>query len=150
MLAEGSTCLTAWGRSGYCKIASNCQWIQDAQISEDNWTLCDDNGILICCEDLPEMAPTAKPVPQPDPKPEPQPDPKPVTFDYNRIFYTEEQCQELAQEHKRLKDAAGFIESIANGKLAERGDFPFAVSITLVDPNGSFEHKCGGSIITKR
>lgn len=73
-----------------------------------------------------------------------------MAFDYNRIFYTDEQCQALSEEYKRLEKEANPIESIANGENALPREFPFAVSINTIDSNGINEHKCGGSIITKR
>ncbi|XP_063708478.1 chymotrypsinogen A-like isoform X2 [Culicoides brevitarsis] len=117
---EGNPCLTSFGDDGFCTSSKNCKWIKE--IPENDWTLCDNN--LICCKNssssetyiLPSIS-----------------TPSPLNFNYNRIFYTPEQCKELSQQYSRI---AAPWEGIAHGEDANPQEFPFAV--------------CGGTIISKR
>lgn len=157
-LVEGSSCVTAFDGDGHCKNALNCQWLQDAQIKESDWTVCDNSwGItLVCCKDPLEgfsttlatttttKTTTTTTSTTTTAKPE-------DGFLYNRIFYTEEQCEELTQESTRLKNIANMvepIESIANGTNAEPRELPFVVVIYTYAPDANFT--CTGSIISKR
>lgn len=68
---------------------------------------------------------------------------------FDTIFYTDEQCKALHDEHKRL-EAIDYIEGVAHGEDAEPGEFPFMASLLTLQEDGSYLPTCGGSIITKR
>lgn len=77
---------------------------------------------------------------------------KPVDhFLYNKIFYTDEQCQKLNQRYIRLvEEEEDSIKGIAHGENALPREFPYVVAIYLLDSDGNYSQHCTGSIITKR
>lgn len=72
-------------------------------------------------------------------------------FLYNKIFYTDEQCQKLNRQYIRLvREEEDSIEGIAHGENALPREFPYVAAIYVLDSDGNYTQHCTGSIITKR
>lgn len=155
------------GGEGYCKSAYNCQWIRDKQIHEKHWTFCNPNSDLICCKDVKyalydkldchtntrgifSEQTLEKCIKQKGDAKDDSNQRIKSKLSYETIFYTDEQCKTLYDEHQRLEAIEDFIQGVAHGVDAEPGEFPFMVAILTQQPDGEYRRDCGGTIITKR
>lgn len=172
-MLEGDECLLVKGE-GICKSAFDCQWIRDEQIHENEWTHCNfgQQKDLICCadpgftiHDTLDCLTNTEDIFSPETMDacvkrgkysEDSVTKTPVVTEtktnlsFDKIFYTDEQCKALHEEHQRLESLEEGFEGVANGEDADPGEFPFMAVILNKQDNGLFARQCGGSIITKR